>query len=1066
MCAGALQAATAGATPALTEEPVAHGGPQGECRQLTVMFCDLVDSCVLAERLDPEGLQEVLRGYQEACARVVRRYAGHIAQYAGDGLLVYFGYPYAHENDAERAMQAGLEVVDALSRLNARLESLHGIRLAVRIGIHSGPVVVGSTGDLREKQMFGRTMNLAARVQSVAEPDSVVVSAATLHLVGGLFVTHALGTHALKGIAEPVPLHRVLRPTGARSRLDVAAAVGLTPFVGRQHELTLILDRWQQVTEGHGQVVLVSGEAGIGKSRLVRVLRDRLAAEPHLWLDAHCSPYHEHSAFYPVVELLERGVRLDRQAPPAEQTRELQRAIEAAGLPVDDVIPLFAALLAIPPDGQHPSVAPNAELQRRRTLEWLLEWLSHASAERPTVVVVEDLHWIDPSTRELLGMLVEQTPAAPLLVVVTARPSADVSWVGRSSVTHLTLQPLTRDQVDAMIEHIGDASALPAAVRRQVAAKTDGVPLFVEELTRAVIESGVGRTTANGQHTTHPASDVAIPSTLQDSLTARLDRLGPRKEVAQFAAVLGREFSYALLHAVVPADGAFLDEALRELVRAELVHQRGVPPHANYRFKHALVQEAAYRSLLKSRRQEAHARVVRALTEYFPERVAAEPEETARHCAGAGLVADAIMFYRLAGERAARGSAHAEAVGHLSKALDLVPMVPGGPDRSRIELALRVALGPPLIAIRGYGNVEVELTYERARALCETIDEASLLYEAVWGLANYYQSRSDLVTAQRLAEQLVTIAERENEAPLVAWAHLQLGATLYFRGELAESLGHLETAIAAHDPAARLPLPGAPDPGVAARAYAGIALWALGHPDRAAAMSRESVALARTCGDAFSLALALCFGCTTMQLRRELDAVRAWAEECIALATTQQFPVWLGYARVLLGWMLAHKGESERSVVEIQEGLGALAPTGTEVGASAGLMLLAEAQRVIGQAAEALGAVDAGLAFVERRGQGTWDAELHRLKGDVLLELGGNNAEAEAERCFLRALEVARRQQATTLELRAATSLARLLRGRGRGAEGRAVLDDVVRCLGEGSDTQDVRDAVALLGEA
>jgi tetratricopeptide (TPR) repeat protein len=610
-----------------------------------------------------------------------------------------------------------------------------------------------------------------------------------------------------------------------------------------------------------------------------------------------------------------------------------------------------------------------------------------------------------------------------------------------------------------MIDHIADAGALAAAVRRAVATKTDGVPLFVEELTKAVLETGVGR--GNGHHVAG-ASALSIPSTLQDSLTARLDRLGPRKEVAQHAAVLGREFSHALLTAVVPMDRAAVEEALDELVRAELVFRRGVPPHATYRFKHALVQEAAYRSLLKSRRREAHARVVRALKERFPERVAAEPEETARHSASAGLHADAIVFYRLAGERAARGSAHAEAVGHLTRALELVPRLPEGAERARHELALRVALGPPLIAIRGYGHPEVELVYERARRLCETLDEDALLFEAVWGLANYYQSRSELGTAQRLAEQLVAIAGRAGEAPLVAWAHLQLGATLYFRGELVDSLAHLETAIAAHDPTARLPLPGAPDPGVAARAYGGIVLWALGRPDRALAVSRESVALARACGEAFSLALALCFGCTAMQLRRDLDALRAWAEEVIALATAQQFPVWLGYGRVLLGWMLAQVGEAERSVAEIQGGLASLATTGTDVGASAGLFILADAHHANGCDDDALAAADGGLAFVASRGQGTWEAELHRVRGEIVLALGGEGAGEEAERAFRRGIDVARRQRATAFELRAATRLTRLRRD----AEAHALLADVLARTAEGRDTRDVADAAALLREA
>ena len=1007
MCGAALRGAEVAPE---TDAPVARDAiaydPSGlgERRHVTVMFCDLCDSVVLGQRLDPEELHKVVRAYQEACARVVRRYEGHVARFEGDGLLVYFGYPYAHENDAERGTSAGLEIVEEVARLSARLESSHGVHLAVRVGIHSGLVVVGATGgDQPEMQMIGHTLNLAQRLQGVAEPGSVVISAATLHLVRGRFVTRDLGLQVVKGIPEPVPAYAVLRPTGARDRLEGAAATGLTPFVDREHEVALLLDRWQQVTEGHGQAVLLSGEAGIGKSRLARVLRERIAEASPVWLESHCSPYHQHTAFHPVVELLERGLELRRDGSASEQAAQLERAVESAGLPLEEVVPLLASLLSVPLEGRGPVPPPNAELQRSKTLEWLVAWLIGSSAEHPAVLIVEDLHWIDPSTKELLGMLLEQVPAAAMLVVVTSRPLSEIPWASRSSVMHLTLHPLTQKQVGAMIE--GIAATLPPAVRRQVATKTDGVPLFVEELTKAVLESDLLRETPHGRHHAAALPEFAIPSTLQDSLMARLDRLGTAKDVAQLGAVIGREFSHALLRAVAPMDETFVDDALRELVRAELVYQRGIPPQATYRFKHALVQEAAYQSLLRSRRQEAHARIVHVLKERFPERVAGEPEEMARHCAEAGLGSEAIGYYRLAGDRAARGSAHAEAASHLTKALELLRTLPEDPERNRQELALQVALGPPLIAIRGYGDSEVELTYERARALCEKVDAAPHLWESVWGLANYYQSRSELVTARAFAEQLVSMAERVHEAPLVAWAHLQLGATLFWQGNPSEAREHLERSIAVHAPAERMRLPGAPDAGVAARAYTGWVLWQLGYPDRGLENGREAVALARTCGDPFSLALALCFAAGVCQLRREPEPVRALAEEVIALATAQQFPLWRGMGHMLLGWALAHSGDGERGIDEIQQGLAQLATIGTEVGASGGLAVLADAQRVVaGHEAEAFAAVEAGLAFAEMRQQHTWDAQLHRLKGDLLLQMGGTRrrpsaASARRSRC-------------------------------------------------------------------
>jgi tetratricopeptide (TPR) repeat protein len=719
---------------------------------------------------------------------------------------------------------------------------------------------------------------------------------------------------------------------------------------------------------------------------------------------------------------------------------------------VEDVLPLFASL-SLPLHGRQAADTATTDLQRRQTLDRLVAWLIATSAERPTAVIVEDLHWIDASTKELLDMLIEQVPTSPIMLVITSRPSPNLPWTGRASVTHVTLSPLTHEQVGAMIDRLTGASALPATVRRAVTTKTDGVPLFVEEVTKAILEAGAERAAAR--------SSIDVPATLQDSLMARLDRLGSPKDVAQLAAVLGREFSYELLHAVAPADPVFLDHSLRALVRAELVYQRGVPPHATYRFKHALVQEAAYRSLLKSRRQEAHARVVRVLEERFADRVAAGPEEIARHCAQAGLVAQAVRYYRLAGQRAAAAAAHVEAVGHLTKALDLIRDVTQDPDRDREELAIRVALGPPLIAIRGYGDREVERTYERARTLCETIGEAPDLFEAVWGLANYYQSRGELGTARTLAEQLVTVSERSSEALLIAWAHLQLGATTFWRGEPAAAMPHFERAIAVHDPSAGLRLRGAPDPGVAARAYAAWALWQLGHADRALETCRESVALGRRCGDRFSLALALCFACAQHQLRREPDAVRAYAEEVVALSTAHGFPVWRGMGQLGLGWALAYSPDGAKAIETIRDAMAQLVRVGTEVGAAWGLAVLADAERALGHEAEALAAVETGLAVAAQHDDHVSDSELLRLKGELLVRTDPHAAEA----AFRRAVAMARAHRSPIAELRAATSLARFLVHAGREAEARAVLAGATERVHEGLDTPDVRDATELARE-
>jgi class 3 adenylate cyclase/tetratricopeptide (TPR) repeat protein len=1057
-CGAALRAAGAhdGAGVA-AEAPPDRAAPEGERRQLTVMFCDLVDSVVLGQKLDPEELHEVTRAYQEACARVVRGHGGDVAQYAGDGMLVYFGYPHAHENDAERAVQAGLGMLAEIARLNVELERSRRIHLAVRIGIHSGLVVVaGYGGDPDGAQVLGHTVNLAARLQAAAAPDSVVISSATDALVRGLFVTRDLGPQRLKGILEPVGAHRVVGPSGVRHRLDAAAETGLTPFVGRDHEIALVLDRWEEVAEGHGQTVLLGGEAGIGKSRLLRTLRERLAG--HAWIETHCSPDHEHSAFHPLAELIERGLDLRHDAPAAEKIVALEQALAAAGLPVPEVAPLFASLLSVNDADLPAGAAASPEARRRRTIESVIAWLRSCAARGPLVLAVEDLHWIDPSTKELLGGLIEHIEAAPILLLCTSRPTAPAPWPKRSNLTHVALQPLSRQQVGVMIERIAGGAALPADLRRQVAAQTDGVPLFVEELTKAVIESQVRR--AKRAKANRPAArfEFAIPATLQDSLMARLDRLGRHKTVAQVAAVLGREFSDALLAAVEDWKEGAVAAGLAELVRAELVYSTAP---ATYRFKHALVQEAAYQSLLRRRRQAAHARVARALAERFPERAAAEPEVMARHCMEGGLAEEAIGWYRVAGERAAGRSAHAEALAHFARGLELLSARPLGPERDRLELVLRVGLGPAMIAVRGYGDPEVEQTFERARDLCRQIGDAPHLFEAVWGLANYYQSRSQLGVAEALSEQLVSLAEQSGEARLSVWAHLQLGGALFWRGQPSAAIPHLQAAIDRHEPGAHLLLPGATDPGAAARVYAALALWQLGRPDQALRMSRAGVEAGRACGDASSLALALCFSGILLRLRREPEAVRELAEEAIELSTAQDFPLWRGLARMLLGWAEAYSGAAGAGLDDIQQGLLQLASIGTEVGASGGMLLLADACLAAGRVAEAQGAVEAGLAVADLRDQHTWSAELQRLRGEIVVAGGG--ADEECEAFFVQAIETARGQQATMIELRAATSLARLRRRQGRGAEARELLAQVYGRFAEGFDTPDLHDARELL---
>ena len=635
-----------------------------------MLFCDLVDSTALARQLDPEDLREVVRAYQDTCAKVIARFEGHIAQYLGDGLLVYFGYPLAHEDDAQRAVRAGLGMVEAVGQLNTRLAQEQSVQLAVRLGIHTGLVVVGEVGGgTRQEQLaLGETPNIAARLQGLAAPNTLVISAATLQLLGGFFACQPLGTRLVKGLTHPLAVYRVLYESMARSRLEAAGSTGLTPLVGREQEVRVLLERWAQVKDGSGQVVLLSGEAGIGKSRLVEVLKEQVASEPQAWLTpCQCSPYYQHSALYPWIDLLERvALRFERQETPGQKLSKLEGLLVQHGLPLAEAVPLFAALLSLPLPAGYAPLMVSPEQQKQRTLQALLTILLRIAAQQPVLFVMEDLHWVDPSTLELLSLLVDQGPTARILALLTFRPDFSPPWTGRSHLTQVTVHRLPRQQAVEVIRQVARGKDLPPEVVEQIVARTDGVPLFVEELTKMVLESGLLQEREDRYELTGPLPPLAIPATLHDSLMARLDRLATVKGLAQLGATLGREFSYALLQAVSPWDEGTLQRGLQQLVEAEFLYQRGLPPQATYLFKHALIQEAAYQSLLRSTRQQYHQRIAQVLEERFPEVVETQPELLAHHYTEAGLTDQAVDYWQRAGQRAGERSANQEAISQLT----------------------------------------------------------------------------------------------------------------------------------------------------------------------------------------------------------------------------------------------------------------------------------------------------------------------------------------------------------------------------------------------------------------
>src|SRR5262245_41073472 len=683
--------------------------PEAERRQLTVMFCDLVGSTPLAEQLDPEDLREVVHAYQTTCTAVVHRFGGYIARYVGDALLVYFGYPQAHEDDPQQAVRAGLGIVEAVQTLSPPHVQLPQA-LQVRIGIHTGLVVVGELGgrDDREAMALAETPNIAARVQGQAQPNTVVISAATYRLVEGLFECEDRGRPELKGVSTPLVLYRVIKEGEAQSRFQVVARKGLTPLVGREHEYSLLRERWERAKEGAGQVVLLSGEPGIGKSRLIEALKETLEHEGARCLELRCSPYAQNSALQPVIEHLQRRLHFRPDELPEAKLEKLQQALSRSRFPQADTLPLLASLLSLPQPEGYPPLSLSPQKQKEKTQEALVAWLCEEAKQQAVTYAWEDLHWADPSTLELLTLFLAQVPTTRLLAMMTFRPEFTPPWGPRSYLSQLTLSRLGRSQVELMVEKVTGGKALPREVVRQIASKTDGVPLFVEELTKMVVESDLVREVDGRYELNGPLPPLAIPSTLQDSLMARLDRLATVREIAQVGATIGREFNYDLLQAVSPLDEETLRGRLRQLVEAELVYQSGVPPQARYLFKHALVQDTAYQSLLKSRRQQLHQQVAQVLAEQFPKAVESQPELVAHHYTEAGLIAQAIPYWQQAGQRANQRGANVEAVSHVVTGLELLKTLPDTPTRTQQELPLQLSLGALRIATHGWASPEVE----------------------------------------------------------------------------------------------------------------------------------------------------------------------------------------------------------------------------------------------------------------------------------------------------------------------------------------------------------------------
>lgn len=1031
-----------------------------ERRQLTVMFCDLVQSTALATRLDPEDLREIIAVYHRAVAAIVAEAGGFVANYMGDGVLAYFGYPRAHEDDAERAVRAALHAIDAVHRLDIGDE-----KLQARVGIATGVVVVGDLiegGSAQDQSIVGETPNLAARLQALADPGAVVIAATTHRLLGNLFEYRELGAIKVRGITEPVPAWQVLRASAVESRFEALHGSTLGPLIGRDEEMDLLLRRWARAKSGDGQVVLISGEAGIGKSRIAAELESRLSAEPHFRLRLFCSPYHQESALFPLIEHLGRASEFASDDTPAAKLAKLETLLARADAPAEDMA-FLAELMSLPVSGSHsPDLSPARK--KDRILEAMMRQLEGLSRRSPVVVVFEDVHWVDPTSRELLDLTIERVQSLPVLLVVTLRPEFQPPWIGQPRVTVLALNRLDRRDRTALVGQIAGGKPLPAEVLNEIADRTDGVPLFVEELTKSVLESGVLREEPDRYVLDGKLPPLAIPMTLQDSLMARLDRLSSVRLVAQVGAAVGREFPYALLRVVCRLPEGELDAALARLVASELVFQRGAPPDAVYTFKHALVQDAVHASLLRNSRRQLHAQIAEALEAHFPELAASQPELLAQHCAEAGLIEKSAAYWGKAGQKSTARSAMAEAAAQLQKALDQLELLPETPERQRQELEFWSLLGAALRFVKGQATPEMGHAFARARELWEQLGSPSEFLHIPYGQSRHHAFRGESDLAQRLDADLLRLSRQRNDVAGMVLGHDCSGRDLLLTGEFAASRSHFEQVLALYDPDAHGALVNQTGsyPHVISRGYLAIALFCLGFADKALAESNAAVAEAWRLAHPPTLTVTLSTDCRLLSLSGDSTALDERAGQLSAVATEQGFPLYRMLGTIYRGWARVSTGDLSAGISLLRSGSSAYGETGAKTRIPYHTGLLAKACEIAGQLDEALYLVDEALETTEAIGERWFASELVRHKGELMLRQGRS---APAEELYRQALAIAKKQDARLLELRAVTSIARLMRDRGRHAEAHDFLAPVYGSFTEGFGTQDLKSARTLLDQ-
>jgi class 3 adenylate cyclase/predicted ATPase len=1051
--------------PALSAPP-ARDSP--ERRQVTVMFSDLVGSTALSGQMDPEDLRELISAYQTCVAETVRRHGGFVAKYLGDGVLVYFGYPQAHEDDAEQAVRAGLETTAAVTALKML------VPLQTRVGIATGLVVVGDligSGQAQERGIVGETPNLAARLQGLAGPNMVVIAEGTRRLLGDLFDLEDLGRKELKGIAGATRAFAALRAGSAESRFEAFHASGLTALVGREEETELLLRRWSKAKGGEGQMVLLSGEAGIGKSRLTAALLERLSGEPHTRLRYFCSPQHTHSAFYPIIGQMERAAGLSRDDTVAVRLDKLDALLAQSSASPQDAA-LFAELLSLPNDGRYPAFNLAPEQLRKKTLEAFSSQLEVLSRVRPVLMIFEDAHWTDPTTLEAFGRTMDRIQPLRVLLLATFRPEFVPPWIGRPHVTALTINRMATRDVDAIIDGVAGDKPIPESVRKDIIERTDGIPLFVEEMTKAVLEA---ESEGSAKHlaVSVPSLVHAVPASLHASLMARLDRLGSAKDVAQIGAAIGREFSHALLVAVADNPGADLGSALDRLIAAGLLFRQGVPPQATYLFKHALVQDAAYGTLLREARRGLHARIAEVLEGQFTDIASNQPELLARHCTEAGLTEKAVGLWGKAGQRSLERSALVEAVEQFARAIGLISALPASPALRREEIKLQVALITPLFHLNGYAAPETKaaaeranLLIEQAKAAGEPIEDPLLLFAVLYGVwvANYIAFNGDAM--RELAAQFLVLADKQGSVVPNVVAHRMMAVTLLCTGYIVEARVHSDQAAALHNPTEHLPVATrfGQDIRVSILAYRSLGSWLLGYPAASLADAESAVDAAREIGQAATLMFALTHAALTHLVSRNYGAAKEEAEELAAVAGDKGAVFWKAIGMIAQGWAFALTGRASDAADLLTSGLGAFRSTGSTLWIPLHMSCLAVAYRDLDRFDEAWDCIDEAMTAIETTGERWYEAEVLRVAGGIAM-MSPERDTVKAEMFFDKALTVARQQQARSLELRVAMSMAQLWCDQGRRDKAHDLLAPVYRWFTEGFDTLDLRDAKALLDD-